>query len=311
MRKRRFDLHEYQSHSRLGAGFTLIELLVVIAIIAILAAMLLPALARAKLKATQSACLSNEKQLGLGFMMYATDNNDMIVASRAKGQLWDADGYWGPPKPDPYNGSSGMTPWINEAQALASIQSAMMTDNLLYAYAPSVGAYHCPGDLRMNSRVLAGKSPVKWAYDSYSKTDNVGGENKNGTNSSFTKITDMRRASDTFAFLEDADSRGYNVGTFEVNITVGNPPSITWRDPFAMYHGNVTTMCFADGHAEAHTWRNSKLVQYGKEASMGNYSSAWGAYPGFDMVTCVGSSISSSDPDFSFVYEHFLMPKHQ
>jgi hypothetical protein len=79
----------------------------------------------------------------------------------------------------------------------------------------------------------------------------------------------------------------------------------------AMYHGNVNTECFADGHAEAHTWRNAKLVQYGTEASTGNYSSAWGATAGYDMSTCVGSSIPSKDPDFSFVYEHFLMPTHQ
>jgi prepilin-type N-terminal cleavage/methylation domain-containing protein/prepilin-type processing-associated H-X9-DG protein len=236
------------------SAFTLIELLVVIAIIAILAAMLLPALAKAKLKATQAACLNNQKQIGLGAYMYATDNKDKIVAFQPGGGFWGAPAF-------PFGAG------LSVDQAMATIQGRLRTNNPLYQYAPNVATFHCPGDVRFKLRPGSG-----WAYDSYSKTENVGGEGSWGC-PPFTKLTAIRNTASTFTFTEDADERGFNVGTWVVQFTRGATPaadSFTWVDPPAMYHGNVNTFSFADGHAETHPWKQTDLIIAGKKAASGS-----------------------------------------
>ena len=254
------------------SGFTLIELLVVIAIIAILAAMLLPVLSRAKLKGTQANCLNNQKQLGLAFTMYTTDNKDNLIklydssgnlvawaGLNPPSTLQEAGGFWGiDSAAAPLNGAGA-----SQATALANVQSDLMKYNVLAQYIPNPASFHCPGDLRANLSIGSGNM-VGWAYDSYAVTENV--EADGGYNQSFTKITQVHRTSDCFIFAEQSDTRGYNNGTFAMDVLGVSPLPRTFDfvDIFATYHGDVGTFAFADGHAESRKWLDPAIQATGK-----------------------------------------------
>ncbi len=300
------------AHSSSKQGFTLIELLVVIAIIAILAAMLLPALSKAKQRATTAACLNNEKQLVLAWIMYSDENNDLLVNlnTYVSGSLTGSPKQGIPWRVDIFNGQMvipgvSMPPTTEANWKLATelgfqrpyTSGALTIDGPLFRYCKNPDAVHCPGDKRFQLRVDAPSPTGRYSWDSYSGATFLNGEaGLGGDNRTLYKRSAVIRPSNKFVWVEGADMRGENVGSWGMNnfgTTGANFTDARFEDSPAAFHVTNASFPFADGHAESHKWQSGATIAFANDTTQtkdsGGGSQSAANYAGNPDLQWVGS----------------------
>jgi len=218
-------------------GLTLIELLIVVGVVSLLMALSLPVLVRVRNPAQGTVCTQNQKTLALAWLLYKDDNNDRLVG----GQVGKSPHDW-------VQGPTG-------AGGIIERKKEGIRQGVLYRYTGrNLGVYRCPAD----GRKLV---PGQMAYRSYSITGGANGEGWENAYVQVQRYSEIRQPATKHVFVEEADPRGWNQGSW-----ILNPRGGTWVDPLAIWHSRARgTLGFADGHAEIHRWEDSSTVEMARK----------------------------------------------
>jgi prepilin-type N-terminal cleavage/methylation domain-containing protein/prepilin-type processing-associated H-X9-DG protein len=231
-----------------SSGFTLVELMVVVGVIALLAALLLPALARAKLSGHATVCLNNVRQLTLAWQLYADDHEDRIPYNLGGDALGKAAA-----RNDPLNWVNGIMSW--ELEPDNTNQTLLTRASLAPYYAVTPRICKCPSDRVLSSiQKNAGWEARTRSYAMNAMMGDAGEASRSGFNvnnpeyQQFFQTTAIPDAAGYFVFIDE------HPDSIDDGYFLNNPDEPEWMSLPASHHNGAASLSFADGHTELHRW---------------------------------------------------------